>query len=203
MFRLVLKDFYLFKGMNKLVSLWLLFILFRLNDSTIFAVTTVLAAAMLVRNALILDDKHDVNSLFCSLPLRRSTIVQARYLSSLLIILSVIGLVFLISLFYPQKTMGFKDIFLVFFYLVLFFAVFFPFYYKFGSQLKADSGYIIAAVLILLFLIILLGSVLFIIFKKVDIFKFKFIYVCLVSIMALFVSLSLKFSTGIFKRKEL
>ena len=203
MFRLVLKDFYLFKGMNKLIAVWLVFVLIKLNDAPILAVTTIIACVMLVRNALVLDDQNNIDTLFCSLPVKRSTLVMARYLSSWITILVVIGLIVLMTLFYPEKSPAFKDMFLTFFYLTLFFAVFFPFYYRFGVQLKSDPGYIAAAVLVLLFMIVLIGSALIIIFEKIDIFKIKFIYFYLCFIMVLFVATSLKLSIRIFRRKEL
>lgn len=203
MFRLVLRDFYLFKGMNKLIALWLFFVLIKLNDAPMLAVTTVLVCAMLVRNALVLDDQNNIDTLFCSLPVKRSTLVMARYLSSWITILGVIGLIALMLLFHPEKKPSFKDMFLIFSYLTLFFAVFFPFYYRFGVQLKSEPGYIAAAVLVLLFMIVLIGSALIIIFEKIDIFEVTSTYFYLGLIMVLFVAASLRLSIRIFRRKEL
>jgi hypothetical protein len=103
------------------------------------------------------DEKYKTGSLYCSLPVKRSVIVLARYVSLLFIILAGIGLVVLFTFLlkkvwpigFPPPPEGWALInwFNVLFPLALIFSIFFPLYFKFGYSKGVIWGFISVAVL--------------------------------------------------------
>lgn len=199
MFKLILKDFYLAKVVAKWLLIFLAIILLR--DSLLDGVKVLAISIICIRHSMILDDKFKTDSLFCSLPLKRNTIVISRYLSALAIILVVILLFNIVSYIRAKEIMTFRDTFLVLFYLVLFLSVFFPFYFRFGIQLKKDLGYVSFSVLMLFFVIVLIGSAIYSA-KKPDVFKMENIFLYLGLVKVLFASISILLSLRIYSQRE-
>ena len=198
MFRLILKDFYLMRVVAKWLAIYLA-ILF-LTTSPSYGIMTALLSVIFIRHSMVLDDKHKTDSLYCSLPLKRSAIVFSRYLSALLVTLTVTVFIFIVSYLNGKDIMTYKTAFLVLFYLVLFFSVIFPFYFRFGTQMRTDLGYISISVLILFFVIVLIGSAIYSI--KGNILKIPNILIYASLVMILFVSASVLLSLKIYSKRE-
>jgi hypothetical protein len=182
----------------KWLAIYLVVVLFR--TSTPYGIMAVFLSVVFIRHSMVLDDKYKTDSLYCSLPLKRSTIVFSRYLSALLVILAVTAFIFILSFFHGKDIMTYKAAFLILFYLVLFFSVFFPFYFRFGTQMRTDLGYISIAVLILFFVIVLIGSAIYSL--EVDILKIPNIIIYASLVMILFVSVSVMLSLKIYSKRE-
>ncbi len=198
MFRLILKDFYLMRVVAKWLAIYLAVVL--LQTSPPYGIMTVLLSVIFIRHSMVLDDKYKTDSLYCSLPLKRSVIVFSRYLSALLVTLAVTAFIFIISYLHGKDIMTYKAAFLVLFYLVLFFSVFFPFYFRFGTQMRTDLGYISIAVFMLFFMIVLIGSAIYSI--EVDILKIPNILIYASLVMILFASASVLLSVKIYSKRE-
>lgn len=198
MFRLILKDFYLMQVVAKWLAIYLAVVLLRTSPS--YGIMAVFLSVIFIRHSMVLDDKYKTDSLYCSLPLKRSAIVFSRYLSALLVTLAVTAFIFILSYFHGKDIMTYKAAFLVLFYLALFFSVFFPFYFRFGTQMRTDLGYISIAVLILFFVIVLIGSALYSI--KGDILKTPNILIYASLVMILFAAASVLLSVKIYSKRE-
>jgi ABC-type transport system involved in multi-copper enzyme maturation permease subunit len=198
MFRLILKDFYLMRVAARWLAVYLAFRL--LWSSPPYGVVAIIISVLFIRHSMVLDDKYRTDSLYCSLPLKRSAIVFSRYLSALFVILAVTAFIFILSYLHGKDGMTYKAAFLVLFYLVLFFSVFFPFYFRFGTQMRTELGYISIAVLILFFVIVLIGSAIYSI--EVDILKMPNILLYASLVMILFTSTSVLLSLKIYSKRE-
>lgn len=116
-------------------------IFFRTNVG--FLLIHVLFSLGLVIGMLAVEEMNGTDRLFCSLPLKRATIVAARYLSSFLIGLFVLALFLLYGSFLdstmngaaldfgPVKARSAAVSYLIF--LTLAFSLYFPFYFRFGT----------------------------------------------------------------------
>jgi hypothetical protein len=108
------------------------------------------------------DEKYKTGPLYCSLPVKRSTIVFARYVTLLFTILFGIGLVVLFTFLmkknwpigFPPPPEGWTLInwFNVLFPLALIFSIFFPLYFRFGYSKGVLWGFISTAVVGFFFL---------------------------------------------------
>ncbi len=156
MFRLCLKDFYVNRSLPLVLAVIFsfYFVLFFLMEQLIIEPTLFIFIVTLI--LMYTDEKYKTDTLYCSLPLKRSTIVLARYVSLLLTILVGIGLVFIFT-FLMKKSwpMGFPpppegwtatNWFSVFFPLALIFSIFFPLYFRFGYSKGVILGFISTAV---------------------------------------------------------
>ena len=198
MFRLILKDFYLMRVAVGWIAVYLVFSL--LWSSPPYGIMTVLISVLFIRHSMVLDDKYRTDSLYCSLPLKRSTIVLSRYLSALVVILAVTAFILILSYLHGKDGMTNKTAFLILFYMVLFFSVFFPFYFRFGTQMRTELGFISTAVLILFFVIVLIGSAIYSI--EVDILKIPNILIYASLVMIFFASASVVLSLKIYSKRE-
>ena len=157
MFRLCLKDFKLNKSIIILLAVIFQLFLFpvmvivegRIFDPTMFTIIVLLIV-------LYTDDKYKTETLFCSLPLKRSSFVYAKYLSMLLTVLLGIGLT-LLSLFLikamwpigfpmPDITYGGRNWFSTFFTVALLMSACLPFYFKYGYGKGLILGFFAASV---------------------------------------------------------
>jgi hypothetical protein len=132
---------------NRSVSIWLgvlfammFFMAFVLDR--LFVLPNVYFAWVIAATFLQTDDKHQIESLYCSLPIKRSRIVLTRYVSvfisislPVLLSLSIIALIRLIPMEGIQiegLPIGLRDILGVYLPVLIFFAVTLPFYFRFG-----------------------------------------------------------------------
>lgn len=140
MLRLILKDFYVMKAVLPGIGamLILLIVINISKPSPVLSLVPILISFFLIANALALDDKYKMESLYCSLPLKRSIIVNSKYFSTAIIILAGIILSFLIGWFFPEPILTLKIAFYIFFFFSLFFSVLFPISYRFGLQLEME-----------------------------------------------------------------
>ena len=141
--RLCLKDFFFNKGRFLTVAvvyfLWLLMIIATIKK---FIFIMVIFPIFMVEELKRFEDRFKTESLFCSLPLKRSSIVYGKYFSSLFILIMAVIISFmpvlllkiLVPGFLPgpaEMISGERLIALLFAY-VLFTAVSFLIYFRFG-----------------------------------------------------------------------
>ena len=156
MFRLCLKDFYVNRSLPPVIAGLFLFyfVIFFLMEQQILEPTLFIFLATLV--LMYTDEKYKTGPLYCSLPVKRSTIVFARYVTLLFTILFGIGLVVLFTFLmkknwpigFPPPPGGWTLInwFNVLFPLALIFSIFFPLYFRFGYSKGVMLGFISTAV---------------------------------------------------------
>jgi len=196
MFRLILKDFYLLRRTIPFIIIWLAVVTIR---GPVLSFIPIFLSFILVGNAIALDEKYKLENLYCSLPLKRTAIVYAKYLSTLFIILAGIILGFLTGLFFPGQLLTPGVSFFVLFFFFLFFSVLLPINYKFGFQLEGEPGKI---ALVFLFIASAIAVVTFIIVHfNINILKIKIIYLSLFLAICVFVSLEL--SLVFYKKRDL
>lgn len=90
------------------------------------------------------EEKSRTDVLYCSLPVKKSTIVYSRYLAAFFIFVGVVAVCFPVfsiieSLDLPGRTVVFpvisaQQLFTVTIFVVLFVSVFFPFFFKYGHM---------------------------------------------------------------------
>lgn len=156
MFRLCLKDFYVNRGLPLVIAgiFSLYFVLFFLLERQMVEPTLFVFIVTLI--LMYTDEKYKTDTLYCSLPVKRSTIVLARYVSLLLTILPGIGLAVLFTFLlkeiwpmgFPPPPEGWTTMnwFSVLFPLALIFSIFFPLYFRFGYSKGVMLGFISTAV---------------------------------------------------------
>ena len=116
------------------------------------------------------EEKNRSNILYCSLPIKKSTIVYSSYLAVLFILWGVITVCFLVfsiieSLDLPGRTVTFSPIsiqqlFTVTIFIALFASGFFPFYFKYGymkGQFLGAAALILVSIAFLGFLYIVVS----------------------------------------------
>ncbi len=162
MFRLCLKDFYVNRSLPPVIAGLFLFyfVIFFLLEQQILEPTLFIFLATLV--LMYTDEKYKTGPLYCSLPVKRSTVVFARYVTLLFTILVGIGLVVLFTFLmkkswpigFPPPPGGWTltNWFNVLFSLALIFSIFFPLYFRFGYSKGVIWGFISTAVVGFFFL---------------------------------------------------
>jgi len=139
MVNLILKDIFLVKKvMLWVMGLWLFFMIAARGFGLQYMVVTLLIAAQ----PMSVDEKNRTDVLYCSLPVKKSTIVYSRYLAALFTFVGVVAVCFLVfsiieNLGLPARTVIFPPIsvqqfFTVTIFITLFVSGFFPFYFKYG-----------------------------------------------------------------------
>ncbi len=201
----ILKDFYLIRTTLKWLGIWLMLVLVVDSGSPPFTMMAVIMSVILIRNSMVTDDKNKTDQLFCSLPLKRSTIVFARYLGAFLAVVTVTAVMFLISTLHGKGVMDFESAYITVYMVLMFFFAFFPFYFRFGTQLRTDLGYVALAVTLFFFAIFLVG-VTFFTTKDLDLSAIPdihniYIYSLMIFIASAVVSLFL--SVRIFQKRDL
>jgi ABC-type transport system involved in multi-copper enzyme maturation permease subunit len=202
MVNLFLKDILLLKkGMLWLVGLWLFFIIAGKGFGFQYMVVTLLIAAQ----PMSVDEKNRTESLFVSLPVKRTSIVIERYIFMMLAIVAVVVVTYfsgrLLNILFPAnftKVIPIKELLAGQLPVMFFLSVAFPLFFRFGSRLETGIKVIIISVMVIF------GSmlILFIIFTNLDIyiFRVKLIYNYLgVGVIVLG---SLGISLWIYKRRE-
>lgn len=196
MCRLIVKDFLLMKGILPTFGgfVVLLTIINISKPSPILSLLPILLSFILVGSIIGLDDKYRLDCLYCSLPVRRATIVYAKYLSTGLIFLTGILLSLLVSWFLPEQILTLKGAFFVFFSFSLFFSILYPISYRFGFQLEMEVG----KIFLILLLVILAIALIFLAIKNRRIFGI----LNLGLFGVIFVFMSIRLSVYFFKKRE-
>jgi hypothetical protein len=106
------------------------------------------------------EDECRIDSLYCSLTVRRRDIVISRFLVSMGIILAatLIGLfvlgissIFSVAGFYPEKICITQNIFFLLFPIILMISIFFPLYFRYGHKPGIHVGCYTAFFIVLVF----------------------------------------------------
>lgn len=125
---------------NKTKILWLTGLFLILMPIHLF---NIIFCWILITLMMKTEDECRIDSLHCSLPIRRWDIVISRFLVSLGIILAaiLIGLfvlrissIFSAAGIYPEKILITKNIFFVLFPILLLVSIYFPLYFRYGHQ---------------------------------------------------------------------
>lgn len=202
MFNLLLKDMLLLKkGMFGVVGLWLFFMITSKGLGFQYMVLTLLIAAQ----PMSVDEKNRTESLFVSLPVKRTAIVIERYIFMMLAIVTVVVVTYfsgrLLNILFPAnftKVIPLNELLAGQLPVMFFLSIAFPLFFRFGSRLETGIKVVIIAVMVIF------GSVviLFIIFTNLDIYivRVKLIYNYLG--MGFIVLVSLVISLWIYKRRE-
>lgn len=144
MLRLCLKDMSANKGVFLAVSgmyFVLSFIVLGI-DKQFDVIFALFLSVFLVESLMQKDDRHKVEGLFCSLPVKRSAVVFARYLSSLLIVIALTGVTYLsvlvahavmpANIFHTGQGIRAWLVFLAVYLFVMFVSVSFHNHFRFG-----------------------------------------------------------------------
>jgi len=200
MINLIRKDFYLLRGA---VFIWIVayifFIVINLS-SAVLRIVPVFMVFYLLAAALAMDDRNNLDSLYCSLPLKRSIIVIARYAFSFLIISAGLLLSWLASHVAPGQPLSLRAVFLTLLGAVFFLAVFFPLNYRFGFRLENEPFKILGTLLAIAAAIF--GLVTLILSADIDFGRIRYLELYLALILSGVVALSILLSIAIFRRRE-
>jgi hypothetical protein len=120
------------------VTGWTIWISYQVPRAGVLAVFTTILVTLIPITIIAREDRFKGAAVTCSLPFRRKTIVQSRYLLSW--ILMGVGMVYTFTLVMtvpvsrvnPAELMTAKTVFLSLFLLTVFFAALFPFVIRFG-----------------------------------------------------------------------
>ena len=133
--------------------------------TTLYLMVNMLNTFLLAMGVTIIDDYHKAHTLLCSMPVRRRTLVAARYSSSILILILGMGACFAYGLLLDRFVTidyGSFDLSLVGNAIVPYLAVtvfllclFFPFYFRFGIL----KGAIVFTISVTALIVLSVGSV--------------------------------------------
>ena len=205
MLSLIWKDFY-----NGIVGNWWVVFLWAVFTLTgiIFALAAGLISLNLVSISIGLDEKSKIDSLYSSLPIKRSDYVLAKYLSTFSIIVIVALSFFLIRLILNQfvipgsnKPITIRDIFYLVFPLTILISLYFPVHFKMGGSMEKSARFIVVVVL----LVIGVGAIGFVVIYsiEIDVFNIKYIYLYLTAIMMVFLASSVGLSMKFYAKRDL
>jgi ABC-type transport system involved in multi-copper enzyme maturation permease subunit len=205
MLRLVLKDILV----GVIGNWWLIFLwLFFASVEKILPITAGVISMILISASIGYDESAKIDTLYSSLPIKRSTYVLAKYLSTYSILVGVLLLTFLLQLIltlfsftgsHPVITM--RSIFYLFFPLTLLFSFYFPIHFRIGSMVEKKIIFIV--IIVLLSLLVTAIGFLVIVSSEIDIFKIRYIYLYLTMIMIFFLVTSIGLSIKLFAKRDL
>jgi len=165
MVNLILKDLKVCKrGLLASLGWWLFFIYLNTRETRSSAFPFIVISLVLVFQALFADDKNRTEKLYVSLPVKRSDIVNARYINAFLMMASVVVFTYLTTLllnnlmpemfkdFVPLKNLIGAHIVIIYFIVLLL-----PVFFKYGAHLEAGMKVI---TIMVVFLLVLLTAIL-------------------------------------------
>ena len=200
MIHLIIKDFYL---LQRAVFTWIVaYSFFIVIDfsSTLLRIIPVFMVIFLLASALAMDDRNNLDPLYCSLPLKRSVIVIARYAFSFLIISAGLLLSWLVSHMVSGRPISLRAIFATFAGAAFFLALFFPLHFRFGFRLENEPFKILGALLAIA--AVIFGLVTLIIRAGIDFGRIRCLELYLALILAGMVAFSILLSIAFFRRRE-
>lgn len=202
MFSLILKDVMLLKkGVWFQAWLWVFFMIKARGFGVPFLIISLVMASIPIS----IDEKNKTESLFVSLPVKRSTIVISRYLYTLIVIAVVIAVTYfssrVLNMFFPadfEKAVPFNSLLGAQLPVIFFMSLVFPLFFRYGSHLEAGIRTIAISMSAIFGSIILL----YVIMTNLgfDLFSIKLVYTFLG--MCVFMLISLGISLLIYKRRE-
>lgn len=202
MFSLILKDFMLLRaGMWFQVGVWVFF-LGRANGS---GIPFLIISLMLAGIPMGIDEKNKTESLFVSLPVKRSAIVIARYIYILLVIAVVITATYfssrVLNTLLPtdfEKAISFNNLLAAQLPVLFLMSLTCPFSFRYGSHLEAGIRAIAISISVIIGAIILL----ILVWDKLGIglSSVKLVYLALG--MGVVMLISMGISLLIYKRRE-
>ncbi len=202
MFSLILKDLMLLRsGMWFHVGLYVFFIVKTRGYPIPFLIISLILASIPIG----IDEKNKTENLFVSLPVKRSTIVIARYIYILLVIAVVITVAYFsrraLNTLFPadfEQAVSFNNLLSAQLPVMLLMSLTCPFYFRYGSHL--ETGIRVIAI----FISVTVGSIILltVIWNNLGIvlFSIKLVYMFLG--MCVFMLISLAISLLIYKRRE-
>lgn len=148
MFNLILKDF-LIQKKTFLFSVFAI-LLFTIIDSSILMTYFVTITYIWIMTACAIDDKNKADYMLNSLPIKRETIVLARYLSvfifsgiSFIIYIFINNIVSLFNISLSFRPLTFLDFLLALTAIVFLSCLYLPFYFKFGYSKSRILNFIL------------------------------------------------------------
>jgi hypothetical protein len=205
MLRLVLKDILVgIIGNWWLIFLWLMFAY--MEKSLPYA--TGIIAMLFISTSIMYDENARIENLYCSLPIKRSTYVLAKYLSTYSILVGVLLLSTLFQLILTifsspgsLRVITIEGIFYLFFPLTLLISLYFPVHFKIGSMVEKK---VIFIVIVVLSAICFAAIGLLVIYSlEIDVFKIRHIYLYLTMIMIFFLVTSIGLSIKLYSKRNL
>lgn len=143
MFNLVLKDFKLISKYNILIAIYGLILSFsglktKLNPGLLYVISIIIITYISVLYSNGYDDKYKIHISLNSMPIVRKEVVMAKYTSSILQLIFTSGIIIIFTLFLNligisavTRTATIWDLIISFNILGLFYAFYFPLYYKY------------------------------------------------------------------------
>jgi hypothetical protein len=200
MIRLIIKDFYLLRGA---MFIWIVaYAYFYLihSSSALLRFVPVFMVFFLLASALALDERNNLDTLYCSLPLKRSTIVIARYAFSFLIISAGLLLSWLASRVVPGRPLSLRAVFATFAGAAFFLALFFPLNYRFGFRFENEPFKILGTLLAIA--AVIFGLVTLVLRAGIDFGRIRFLELYLALILSGMTAFSILLSIAFFRRRE-
>jgi len=200
MIRLIIKDFYLLRGA---MFIWIVAYIgfYVINSSSALPrFVPVFMVFFLLASALALDDRNNLDPFFCSLPLKRSTMVMARYAFSFLIMFAGLLLSWLASRIVPGQPLSLRAVFAAFAGAAFLLALFFPLHFRFGFRLEDEPFKILGALLAVA--AGLFGLVALILRAGIQFSEIHHLEIYLVLVMTGVVTFSILLSIAFFRRRE-
>jgi len=202
MFSLILKDLMLLRrGLWIQVGFWVFF----LGRANRFGISFLVISLLMACIPISIDEKNKTESLFVSLPVKRSTIVIARYIYILLVIAVVITVTYFssraLNILLPadfKKAISFHNLLAPQLVVMFFMSLALPIIFRYGYHLEEGIRTIAISMSVIFGSIILLIVIWPIL--GVDLFSIKLVYMFLG--MCVLMLLSLGISLLIYKRRE-
>ena len=203
--KLVLKDILVgIIGNWWLIFLWLMFAYMEKS----LPIATGIIAMLFISTSIMYDESAKIDNLYCSLPIKRSTYVLAKYLSTYSILVGVLLLSTLFQLILTifslpgsRRVITIEGIFYLFFPLTLLISLYFPVHFKIGSMVEKK---VIFIVIVVLSAICLAAIGLLVIYSlEIDVFKIRHIYLYLTMIMIFFLVTSIGLSIKLYSKRDL
>ncbi len=200
MISLIRKDFYLLRGvMFTWIVAYIIFIVIDFS-SVMLRILPVFMVFFLLASALALDDRNNLDPFYCSLPLKRSTIVIARYAFSFLIMFAGLMLNWLASRVIPGQPLSLRAIFYTFSGAAFLLVLFFPLNYRFGFRLENEPFKILVTLLAIA--AIIFGLVTLILRAGLDFGRIRYLELYLALILSGMTAFSILLSIAFFRRRE-
>ncbi len=202
MFNLILKDMMLLKkSLWFQVGLWVFFMV----ESPFFGIPFLIISLAMANIPLSIDEKNKTENLFVSLPVKRSTIVIARYLYTIFVIAVVIAVTYFFSrvlniLFPPyfeKKIVSFHSLLAAQLPVMFLMSLACPMFFCYGSHLEKGIRVVVIAISVVFGFIIL-----FIVAWDMgfDVTAFKLVYTFLGMCVLMLISFGI--SLLVYNRRE-